>query len=178
MDELGEERTEQETRRQNGKLNFSRYMIGGLCLVLFLALTGVGYVQVEERRGGGLRPFVSAENKRCIDCHMAKDVGIGGINDWKVSRHAPKGIGCVECHRAEKGEADEEQDTGPEDRGVQGRIRLGGWTFDQHRPSQVRDRGKGCKDLLTGEVRLRHEARRGTRQRGLDLAELLDLALL
>ncbi len=50
-------------------------MIGGLCLILFLALTGVGYVQVEERRGGGLRPFVSGENKKCIDCHMAKDVG-------------------------------------------------------------------------------------------------------
>jgi len=58
----------------NGRLNFTRYLIGGLCLVLFLALTGVGYVQVEERREGGLRPFVSAENKKCIDCHMAKDV--------------------------------------------------------------------------------------------------------
>lgn len=90
----------------NGKLNFTRYLIGGLCLVLFLALTGVGYVQVEERREGGLRPFVSAENKKCIDCHMAKDVGVGGINDWKASRHAPKGIGCTECHRAEKGEPD------------------------------------------------------------------------
>ena len=78
-------------------------MIGGLCLILFLALTGVGYVQVEERRGGGLRPFVSGENKKCIDCHMAKDVAVGGINDWKVSRHAPKGIGCVECHRRGEG---------------------------------------------------------------------------
>jgi hypothetical protein len=51
----------------NGKMNFTRYMIGGLCLILFLALTAVGYVQVEERRGGGLRPFISAENKKCID---------------------------------------------------------------------------------------------------------------
>ena len=33
----------------NGKTNFARYMIGGLCLILFLALTGGGYVQVEER---------------------------------------------------------------------------------------------------------------------------------
>ncbi len=90
----------------NGKMNFTRYMIGGLCLVLFLALTAVGYVQVEERLGGGLRPFVSAANKKCIDCHTAKDVSVGGINDWKSSRHAPKGIGCVECHRAEKGEPD------------------------------------------------------------------------
>ncbi|WP_447973006.1 multiheme c-type cytochrome [Nitrospira sp. Kam-Ns4a] len=88
------------------KLNFTRYVIGGLCLVLFLALTGVGYIQVEERREGGLRPIISADNKKCIDCHMAKDVSVGGINDWKYSRHAPKGIGCIECHRAEKGDPD------------------------------------------------------------------------
>src|SRR5262249_57735065 len=96
----------EDTRSTNGKLNFNRYMIGGLCLILFLALTGVGYIQIEERREGGMRPFVSAENKRCIDCHMAKDVAVGGVKDWKVSRHAPKRIGCVERHRAEKGDAD------------------------------------------------------------------------
>ncbi len=106
MDETDGELSRYQEPAPNGKLNFTRYLIGGLCLVLFLALTGVGYVQVEERRGGGLRPFISAENKKCIDCHLAKDVSIGGINDWKVSRHAPKGIGCVECHRAEKGEPD------------------------------------------------------------------------
>ena len=54
---------DEPARLSNGKKNFTRYTIGGLCLILFLALTGVGYVKVEERRGGGLRPFVSAENK-------------------------------------------------------------------------------------------------------------------
>ena len=109
MDEPNTERSSHEhedARSSNGKLNFARYMIGGLCLILFLALTGVGYIQIEERREGGMRPFISGENKRCIDCHIAKDVAVGGINDWKVSRHAPKGIGCVECHRAEKGDVD------------------------------------------------------------------------
>ena len=106
MNETDGQQGDERSDAPNGKLNFTRYMIGGLCLVLFLALTAVGYVQVEERRGGGLRPFISAANKKCIDCHMAKDVAIGGINDWKVSRHAPKGIGCIECHRAEKGEPD------------------------------------------------------------------------
>ena len=42
---------DEPARSSNGKQNFARYMIGGLCLILFLALTGVGYVQVEERRG-------------------------------------------------------------------------------------------------------------------------------
>ena len=106
MNEPDEHVREPETPLDSGQSNFTRYMIGGLCLVLFLALTGVGYIEVEERRGGGLRPFISAENKRCIDCHTTKDVAVGGINDWKVSRHAPKGIGCIECHRAEKDEAD------------------------------------------------------------------------
>jgi hydroxylamine dehydrogenase len=106
MENEQEPSTEQPEPHTNGKLNFTRYMVGGLCLVLFLALTGVGYVQVEERRGGGLRPFISADNKKCIDCHMAKDISVGGINDWKYSRHAPKGIGCVECHRAEKDDVD------------------------------------------------------------------------
>lgn len=104
--DVGGEHGHENTAAKQGKLNFTRYLIGGLCLVLFLALTGVGYVQVEERRGGGLRPFISAENKKCIDCHMAKDIAVGGINDWKVSRHAPKGIGCAECHRAEKEDPD------------------------------------------------------------------------
>ena len=99
-------KTSEHDGHTNGRLNFTRYLIGGLCLVLFLALTGVGYVQMEERRGGGLRPFISGENKKCIDCHMAKDISVGGINDWKYSRHAPKGIGCIECHRAAKGEPD------------------------------------------------------------------------
>lgn len=103
---LDSERDETPPVPHDGKLNATRYLIGGLCLVLFLALTGVGYVQVEERRGGGLRPFISAENKRCIDCHTAKDVSVGGINDWKFSAHAPKGIGCVECHRAQEGDPD------------------------------------------------------------------------
>ena len=100
------EPSEAQATARNGKGNFTRYVVGGLGLILFLALTGVGYIQVEERRGGGPRPMVSAENKRCIDCHMAKDISVGGINDWKESRHAPKGIGCVECHRAQKEDAD------------------------------------------------------------------------
>ena len=65
MQDLDEERSEQATRVQNGKLNFSRDMIGGLCLILFLALTGVGYVQVEERRG--LRFATSGHDERLKD---------------------------------------------------------------------------------------------------------------
>ncbi len=94
MDELEESgHDDRHTAASNGRQNFARYMIGGLCLILFLALTGVGYVQVEERRGGGLRPFVSAENKKCIDCHMAKDVG--GRRHQRLESQPP----CTERHR-------------------------------------------------------------------------------
>ena len=51
-DRQPDDHADEHARSSNGKQNFARYMVGGLCLILFLALTGVGYVQVEERRGG------------------------------------------------------------------------------------------------------------------------------
>ena len=40
----------------------------------------------------------------CITCHDMNTPGI--VGEWRGSRHAAKGIGCFECHRAEKGDAD------------------------------------------------------------------------
>ena len=43
MDELEESgHDDRHMAASNGKQNFARYMIGGLCLILFLALPGVG----------------------------------------------------------------------------------------------------------------------------------------
>lgn len=80
-------------------MNLMKYVIGALSLVLFVALTVVGYVEVEARKQE-VKPYVSGVNKKCIDCHVKKGVAEGGINDWKKSRHAAKGIGCLECHKA------------------------------------------------------------------------------
>ena len=85
--------------------NLMKYFIGGLGLILFIALTIVGYVEVKASKGE-IRPYIAAQNKKCIDCHIKKGIGEGQINDWKHSRHAEKGIGCIECHKANEKDPD------------------------------------------------------------------------
>jgi len=85
--------------------NLMKYFIGALSLILFIALTIVGYVEVRAGKDE-IRPYISSANKKCIDCHIKKDVGEGQVNDWKHSRHAEKGIGCIECHKAEEKDID------------------------------------------------------------------------
>ncbi|HBR18304.1 MAG TPA: cytochrome C552 [Deltaproteobacteria bacterium] len=82
-----------------------KYFIGALSLILFIALTIVGYVEVKASKYE-VRPYISANNKKCIDCHIKKGIGEGQVNDWKQSRHAEKGIGCIECHKADAKDPD------------------------------------------------------------------------
>jgi hydroxylamine dehydrogenase len=44
------------------------------------------------------------KSRRCVECHGNLSPGI--IDHWKGSTHALKGVGCVECHEAKKGDAD------------------------------------------------------------------------
>lgn len=74
-----------------------KYFIGILSIILFVALTVVGYVKVQEGKRE-VRPIVSEKSKACMECHTRKGLTAGTIRDWKMSRHAAKGIGCNECH--------------------------------------------------------------------------------
>ncbi|MEW6428286.1 MAG: multiheme c-type cytochrome [Thermodesulfobacteriota bacterium] len=47
---------------------------------------------------------VSEQTRRCLECHRQSMPGI--VTQWQVSDHWRAGVGCFECHRAEKGEAD------------------------------------------------------------------------
>ena len=53
--------------------NLMKYFIGGLSLILFAALTVVGYVKVSESRQE-IRPVISEKNKKCIECHLKKGI--------------------------------------------------------------------------------------------------------
>ncbi len=46
----------------------------------------------------------SKETRACLACHKALNPGI--TKPWVESRHAANGIGCYECHQAEKSDAD------------------------------------------------------------------------
>ncbi|MBI5762512.1 MAG: hydroxylamine oxidoreductase [Planctomycetes bacterium] len=43
-------------------------------------------------------------SRTCVDCHAKSSPAI--VEHWKGSTHSHKGVGCVECHQADKGDAD------------------------------------------------------------------------
>ena len=47
----------------------------------------------------------SKESQACIACHMNGAAALA-VQQWALSRHAQVGIGCYECHQADKGRPD------------------------------------------------------------------------
>ena len=47
---------------------------------------------------------LSKETKECLGCHAESMPGI--VDQWQSSVHRQAGIGCYECHKADKGDAD------------------------------------------------------------------------
>ncbi len=43
-------------------------------------------------------------SKRCVECHQQQSPSI--TDHWQGSTHAAKGVGCVDCHKAEKNDID------------------------------------------------------------------------
>jgi hypothetical protein len=78
----------------------------GLCFLASLIF--VQWLEVVRRRqeaGQAAHPVSIPDNSRsCVECHDQSTPGI--IDHWKGSSHAEKGIGCVECHLADTGDAD------------------------------------------------------------------------
>ncbi len=88
-------------------LEFKRYIIGGLGGLFLVSLILVQYMEVKRRASeSGAEPHIAipATSSQCVDCHRKTTPGI--IDHWTESTHARKGIGCVECHQAEKGDVD------------------------------------------------------------------------
>ena len=77
--------------------------------VFFLAsLVLVQWMEVARKEAEvGLRPHpiaVPDTSRQCVDCHSQANPGI--VDHWMGSTHAEKGVGCVECHQADKRDAD------------------------------------------------------------------------
>lgn len=83
-------------------------IIGALSALFLLSLILVQAMEVARKREeAGLGPrhvTVPATSLSCVECHGKSSPGI--IDHWEGSTHAVKGVGCVECHQAEKGDAD------------------------------------------------------------------------
>ena len=89
-------------------LETKRIIIAILGATFLISLLFVQQREVtRQREEAGLVPariVVPATSKQCVECHRQLNAGI--IDHWKGSRHARVGVGCTDCHRADKEDAD------------------------------------------------------------------------
>jgi hydroxylamine dehydrogenase len=89
-------------------LKTKQIIIAGLGFIFLLSLIFVQWLEVSRRQiEAGLRPHhvtVPASSARCVDCHKENTPGI--VDHWIGSRHAQRGVGCFECHQAERDDPD------------------------------------------------------------------------
>jgi hydroxylamine dehydrogenase len=89
-------------------LDFKRIVIAALSLMFLGSLLFVQWMEVSRRRAesgeAGAHIAIPDGSRQCVDCHLQNTMGL--VEHWKDSTHAESGVGCVECHQAEKGDAD------------------------------------------------------------------------
>ncbi len=88
-------------------LKFKQFVIAILGIAFLLSLVFVQYMEVmrrEEESGAKVHIVVPANSAKCVDCHEQKNPGI--VAHWRDSTHAVKGVACLDCHQAEKTDAD------------------------------------------------------------------------
>lgn len=90
------------------QLTTKKTVIGTLGILFLCSLVLVQWMEVARKHEeAGLKEAhiaVPASSVACVNCHAQTTAGI--IDHWKGSTHAKKGVGCVECHQAQPGDAD------------------------------------------------------------------------
>lgn len=91
-------------------LNLKRVIVFVLGVALCAALIMVAEVESRRHQPPHKRPLSTVlamtpvSSRNCVDCHAQSSPAI--VEHWKGSTHSQKGVGCVECHHAEPGDAD------------------------------------------------------------------------
>jgi len=86
-------------------LTTKRYIVAALSFFFLAALLVVAFQESRRFRAERkLDPVVTAENQGCVECHRKDSPAL--VMEWDRSRHAAFGVGCVDCHGAEKEDAD------------------------------------------------------------------------
>jgi hydroxylamine dehydrogenase len=92
-------------------LDAKRSVVAKLSMLLLALLLLVAHNEAKSQRiEKGLDAVVTADNKDCVDCHKKDNPAL--VMQWEDSRHAQNGVGCYDCHQAEKGEIDAWQHEG------------------------------------------------------------------
>jgi len=89
-------------------LRTKHVIIALLSAAFIVSLIFVQWMEVaRKQQEAGIGKHVAvipANSQSCVECHQKSSPGI--IDHWKGSTHAVKGVGCTECHVAEKGDVD------------------------------------------------------------------------
>lgn len=86
-------------------LNVKRWIVAALSFLLLASLLLVAYKESERKLSEEERPpIITADSRACIDCHKNDSPSL--VMEWEQSNHAQVGIGCVECHQANKTDVD------------------------------------------------------------------------
>lgn len=87
-------------------LNQQKKILIAIISLLFLsALLIIGAIEGNKRIVGKKASIkVPLSSKNCVKCHMLKSPSL--VEQWKNSKHALKGVACMECHEAKSGEPD------------------------------------------------------------------------
>lgn len=89
-------------------LNQKRIVIAVLAFLFLGSLVLVQALEVSRREAemGLAKPKIAVpkSSEQCVDCHGETNPGITA--HWAGSKHAKVGVGCVDCHQAQKEDAD------------------------------------------------------------------------
>ncbi|MDH5718990.1 MAG: ammonia-forming cytochrome c nitrite reductase subunit c552 [Spirochaetia bacterium] len=87
------------------ELEQKRKIIMGMSFILLAGLMIVGYFEGKRHFPDGRpAPIIDSRNKKCVGCHTEADNAKTVGEQWKLSVHAQKGVGCLDCHEAKEGE--------------------------------------------------------------------------
>ena len=90
------------------KLRTKQIIIAVLGFAFLVSLIFVQWMEVvrKQQEAGLIAPHIAipVSSRKCVECHRQSSPGI--IDHWRGSTHAEKGVGCVECHQALKGDVD------------------------------------------------------------------------
>ena len=80
--------------------------LGAAFIVSLILVQGLEHQRrLEEAGKAPGRPIIKGtRHEQCVKCHQDHNPGI--IGHWENSTHARKGVGCVDCHEANKNDAD------------------------------------------------------------------------
>lgn len=83
-----------------------QWLIGIFSVLLIVILIMIAGYEMKAGREDKPHIEVDATSDRCIKCHEKENIAVKQIDAWMESKHAVMGIGCNECHLAQKDEFD------------------------------------------------------------------------